>query len=204
MLGKQPYVVVTGPVGAGKSTLVHALARQLNADALLERFDTSPYFAQFFDSPAEWAFKHFVFFLEQSFSDQLSVRGDSFSIQERTTAEHLEVFGSVFRSRGFLTKDDFELLKRLTSSCMSASPNPSLLISIEVSKEESWRRLAERATDAERKIEPGYLDELHDQQRRFLSAWTSSPVLTLSSETHDFRDSSTVSLIADQVMAMHA
>ena len=47
-LEKCRYVVVEGPIGAGKTSLARALADYLDADALLEATEGNPFLSRFY------------------------------------------------------------------------------------------------------------------------------------------------------------
>ena len=42
------YIAVEGPIGVGKTTLTHMLARHLSARVVLEEFDDNPFLREFY------------------------------------------------------------------------------------------------------------------------------------------------------------
>src|SRR2546429_7227675 len=64
-LAKCHYVVIEGPIGAGKTSLAKSLAHHLNADALLEAPDENPFLARFYDDMAHFALPTQLNFLFQ-------------------------------------------------------------------------------------------------------------------------------------------
>ena len=50
------YIVVEGSIGAGKTTLSTMLARDFNAELVLERFADNPFLEKFYKDPEHYAF----------------------------------------------------------------------------------------------------------------------------------------------------
>ena len=51
------YIVIEGPIGAGKTSLARELALRLSADELLEQPDDNPFLARFYDDMARFALR---------------------------------------------------------------------------------------------------------------------------------------------------
>ena len=62
---KYRYVVVEGPIGAGKTSLARRLAQHTGAAALLEKPDENPFLARFYQDPPRHALATQLFFLFQ-------------------------------------------------------------------------------------------------------------------------------------------
>jgi len=59
------YLVVEGPIGAGKTTLARRLASRLSAELLLEQPSENPFLARFYQDMARFALPAQLFFLFQ-------------------------------------------------------------------------------------------------------------------------------------------
>ena len=64
-LAKCRYVVVEGPIGAGKTSLARELAHALHADPLLEQPEDNPFLARFYEDRARFALPTQLTFLFQ-------------------------------------------------------------------------------------------------------------------------------------------
>jgi len=54
-LEKSRYLVIEGPIGAGKTSLARELAARLSAEHLLEQPEDNPFLARFYDDMARFA-----------------------------------------------------------------------------------------------------------------------------------------------------
>lgn len=192
-------VCISGQIGAGKSTLVPALARELGFAALLEREAENPYLTRFYQDPGSWAFKSFLFFFEQSLSDYLPAqRHPHGAVQERPPYEHLEVFGREFHSRGFLSDDDLALFERLLATT-TGDVRPDLLVFLEVDARTALSRLGRRAREAEKGVSLDYLRALERRYMAWVNAWDLSPVLRVDTTRVDMRTPAAIYSVGRQV-----
>ena len=54
-LDRYRYIVVEGPIGAGKTSLTHKLAERLGSDTLLENASDNPFLPRFYQEPKRYA-----------------------------------------------------------------------------------------------------------------------------------------------------
>jgi deoxyadenosine/deoxycytidine kinase len=182
-------IVVSGLIGAGKSTLVNELAPLLGLHALPERATQNPYLKRFYEDPHRWAFHSFIFFLEDTLRGEARACARGIPVmQERMPEEHMEVFGRTFLNRGYLDEQDFELLDRLTDTTGRRRPILRLLLQIDITPELALERIRRRDFPAERAMAIDYLEELVAHHERFVASWSASPVLRVSAMDLDFRD----------------
>jgi len=55
------FIVVAGNIGAGKSTLVELLSRELQLTPFYEPVSENPYLSDFYDDMKRWAFQSQLF-----------------------------------------------------------------------------------------------------------------------------------------------
>jgi deoxyguanosine kinase len=99
LAGKYRYVVVEGPIGAGKTSLARRLAERASAHLLLEQPDENPFLARFYRDSARYALPAQMFFLFQR-------------VQQLAELKQLDLFRSAIVSDFLLEKD--RLFARLT------------------------------------------------------------------------------------------
>ncbi len=192
---------MSGQIGAGKSTLVRALAGELAFEELPEREKENPYLERYYQDPKSWAFKSFLFFFEQSVSDYLRARQHTRgALQERSPYEHLQVFGREFHAKSFLSDDDLALFERLMVTAMHGATTPDLLIHLEVDAATARSRVRRRDRVAERAVSLDYLCALERRYQQFVDAWDLCPVLRLDTVKVDLRTATAVRSVAEQVL----
>ena len=62
------YLAVEGVIGAGKTTLVKMLAKELNAKLLLESFEENAFLPPFYENPERYAFPVEMSFLADRYT----------------------------------------------------------------------------------------------------------------------------------------
>ena len=61
------FITVEGNIGAGKTTLATKLAKDINANLILEEFADNPFLPKFYENPAQYAFPVELFFMAERF-----------------------------------------------------------------------------------------------------------------------------------------
>jgi len=62
---KYRYIVIEGPIGAGKTSLAHVMSERVGGSALLEDPDSNPFLPGFYQDRARYALPTQLFFLFQ-------------------------------------------------------------------------------------------------------------------------------------------
>jgi deoxyguanosine kinase len=183
---KYRYIVVDGPIGAGKTSLALRLATQLGAALLLEKPDENPFLQRFYGDVARYALPTQLFFLFQRIN------------QLRDLAQ-LDMFESVTVSDFLLDKDplfarltlpDAELIlyQQIFDSQSFQAPPPDLVIYLQAPVETLISRVKRRGNAYERSISEEYLAKLADSYSRFFYHYDAAPVLIVNSEHLNFVD----------------
>lgn len=195
------HVAVAGLIGAGKSTFVRNVAPLLGFTAAVEAFEANPYLSRFYDNPTRWGFRNFLWFYGESVRVQAAARRYGPTLQERTVHEHFEVFGREFRSRCYITQEDFQLMRSLVEAVSTLLPPPNLLVFLDVDPNEAKRRVLARNRQIEGSLGNAYLNELHGRYLKFVEGWAYGPVLRLDTHRMDVRQPSGAQQAAREVLA---
>src|SRR5436309_13451898 len=121
-LEKCRYVVIEGPIGAGKTSLARGLAHHLDADALLEAPEQNPLLARFYEDMARYALPTQLNFLLQRV-DQVRRLTQLDLFDGATVADFLVDKVPLF-VRLNLTADEFAPYDTAYSYLKPQTPNP--------------------------------------------------------------------------------
>ncbi len=100
------YIVLAGNIGAGKSTLVHLLSKDLDFTPYFEPVAENPFLKDFYTDMGRWAFHSQVFFLTSRAKAHRELIADQRSVvQDRSLYEDAEVFARNLYLQGAL-KDE--------------------------------------------------------------------------------------------------
>jgi deoxyadenosine/deoxycytidine kinase len=185
-LEKCRYIVVEGPIGAGKTSLAHALARHLRADELLERPDENPFLARFYDDMARYALAAQLTFLFQRV-DQLRGLAQLDLFARPTVADFLFDKDPLF-ARNTLSDDEFALYEKIFLHLKPQVPVPDLVVYLQAPVDTLVSRVHRRGIEFERQMPETYLARLADAYARFFYSYEEAPLLIVNSERLNFVD----------------
>ena len=185
-LDKLRYLVVEGPIGAGKTSLARQLAHHLGGETLLERPDENPFLARFYEDMARYALPTQLTFLFQRV-DQLRGVSQPDLFQRATVADFLLDKDHLF-ARLNLTDAEFMLYEKVWSQLKLEAPVPDLVVYLQAPVETLIERVHRRGAHFERTITAHYLARLADAYSRFFYSYRAAPLLIINSERLNFVD----------------
>jgi deoxyadenosine/deoxycytidine kinase len=178
------YLVVEGPIGVGKTSLVTLLAEQLNGTPILEESENNPFLVRFYRDRRRWAFQTQMFFLLSRYR------------QQEEMAQH-ELFSNVTITDVFLPKDrifaslnltpdELVLYDQIYGLLRSRLPKPDLVIYLHAETDALMRRVKQRGREYEQDMTWEYLDELSRAYNEFFFSYTDTPLLVIQTTDIDF------------------
>jgi len=196
MLDKAHYIVVEGPIGAGKTSLAKRLAERLQAETLFEQAELNPFLGRFYQQPERWGMATQLSFLFQRI-DQLTGLG-TIEGERRVVADFLFDKDRLFAEQN-LAEDELALYRRVHDSLQPTSaPQPDLVIYLQAPPDTLLARINRRGLEAERRITETYLNTRSPNVTRATSISTrprrcSSSIPTSSTRSTATRISSSCS-----------
>jgi deoxyguanosine kinase len=178
------YLVVEGPIGAGKTSLARRLASRLSAEALLEQPGENPFMARFYRDMARYALPTQLFFLfQRARMVEPLKQPDMFS---RPTVADFLLDKDLLFARVTLSGDEFALYQKIYDSLAPQAPAPDLVVYLQAQPGVLAERVRRRAAGFERGISEEYLALLAESYARFFYHYTAAPVLIVNSENLNF------------------
>jgi deoxyadenosine/deoxycytidine kinase len=185
-LHKLRYIVVEGPIGAGKTSLARQLAHHLDGETLLERPEENPFLARFYEDMPRYALPTQLTFLFQRV-DQLRGVSQLDLFQRATVADFLLDKDPLF-ARLNLTDAEFRLYEKVWSQLRLEAPTPDLVIYLQAPVETLIERVHRRGVHFERTITAHYLARIADAYSRYFYGYLDAPLLIVNSERLNFVD----------------
>ena len=186
-LNRYRYVVIEGPIGAGKTSLTHKLAERLSADTLLENASENPFLPRFYQEPKRYALPtqlHFLF--DRSRQLRELAQGDLF--RAGTVSDFLIDKDMLF-ARMNLDDDEFDLYQKVYSDLTLQAPTPDLVIYLQAPIDALQERVRRRGVEFERGMDSNYLQRLANSYSEFFHRYDASPLLIVNTENLNFADS---------------
>ena len=180
------YIVVEGPIGAGKTSLARQLAEHLSADMLLEQPEDNPFLPRFYDDMQRFALPTQLTFLFQRV-DQLRGLTQVDMFREPTVSDFLLDKDPLF-ARLNLSDDEYALYDKVYRHLKPQTPTPDLVIYLQAPVDTLLARVRMRGVGFEQSIPDEYLARLADAYARYFYQYDEAPLLIINSERLNFVD----------------
>jgi deoxyguanosine kinase len=181
---KYRYIVVEGPIGAGKTSLARRLSASLRKQLLLEDPDSNPFLGRFYEDPRRHALATQLFFLFQR-TQQVEGLKQIDLFDRGTVADFILDKDPLFASLT-LSDDELHLYQKIYSHLMPQAPAPDLVIYLQASAETLVERVRKRNVAYERNMSEQYLVRLADAYSRFFYQFSAAPLLIVNSDHLNF------------------
>ena len=183
---KYRYVVVEGPIGAGKTSLARVMGERSGGSLLLEEPDTNPFLPGFYQDRARYALPAQLYFLFQRVK-QVRALNQSDLFTTVTISDFMLEKDPLF-ARATLSDDELALYDQVYASLKPSAPRPDLVIYLQASPETLVERVRQRGVPYERGMTDDYLVRLAEIYARFFYQYDAAPVLIVNSDHLNFVD----------------
>ena len=181
MLEKARYIVVEGPIGAGKTTLARRLADRLSAEVLLENPAANAFLGRFYQNMERWGLPTQIAFLFQR-SEQLARFAQSHDPHKRVVSDFLIDKDPLFAELP-LAEDELQLYRQLYERLKPSVRKPDLVIYLQAQPDILIDRVRKRGVESERKISEPYLQRVAERYATFFHHYDAAPLFIVNAES---------------------
>ncbi|MBI4755582.1 MAG: deoxynucleoside kinase [Betaproteobacteria bacterium] len=174
MLARSRYIVVEGPIGAGKTSLARRLAQRLRCRLLLEEPERNPFLGRFYQDMVRHALPVQLAFLFQRL-EQLEAQQHVDSANSQVVADFLFEKDALFAGL-ILQGDELALYEQIVARLRIPAPTPDLVIYLQAPPEVLMQRVRQRAAEAERPITETYLERVAQRYASFFHHFDAAPL----------------------------
>ena len=162
------FIGIAGLIGAGKTTLAKALGEHLHLDVHYEPVIDNEYLADFYRETARYSFAMQIYLLNRRFQQHQEIiwRGRG-GVQDRTIYEDA-IFAKTLRDLGQMDSRDYETYVSLFRNLSNFMCRPNAIVYLDVTPENSLRRIKQRSRDCESVVGLDYLHRLYDNYEEFV------------------------------------
>jgi deoxyadenosine/deoxycytidine kinase len=177
------FVVVEGPIGVGKTSLVRRLASSLGAEAVLEQAAQNPFLERFYRNPRAGALPTQLYFLFQRAQQIAALKQQDLFAPVRV-ADYLLDKDRLF-ARVTLDEAEYSLYEQVYAKLDIQAPKPDLVVYLQAPVDVLLARISKRGIEYEQHIERQYLERLNEAYARFFHEFEAAPLLIVNAAAID-------------------
>jgi len=183
-LHQKGYIVVEGPLGAGKTSLALLLAERRNGKTILEDTEGNPFLTNFYKDPKRFAFQTQFFFMLRRFQKQEEI--NQIDLFKRVVISDFLFDKDKIFARLTLDDREFGLYEQVFHVLKVRILRPDLVIFLQARTGVLKERIKKRNLDYEKSINLKYLDQINQAFNEFFFHYTETPLLVINASEIDF------------------
>ncbi len=190
-------VSIAGLIGVGKTTLATKLSRRLNAELLLEPYDTNPFLSRVYAGRQDLALHSQLYFLLNRV-EQLNPA--NFLLAQMLFTDYVFEKDLIY-ARQLLDADQLCVYEKLYPLCPENVTKPVLVVYLRDNAEDCLDRIHQRNRPYEQKIDTYFLSQLDAAYEQLFAQWTACPIIRISKSEFDCTRPDDVDYLITQINA---
>jgi deoxyadenosine/deoxycytidine kinase len=178
------YIVVEGPIGVGKTSLVQMLGEEFASRVILEKAAENPFLPKFYTNQSSFAFQTQMFFLLSRYQQQRELAQQELFSQS-VICDYLFAKDRIFASVN-LDDDELTLYQQIYSLLDERIAKPDLVIYLQSPTDVLQQRIRMRGRSYEREISREYVEAVNEAYNRYFFSYDESPLLIINTSEVDF------------------
>ena len=197
------FIIVSGNIGSGKSSLTTLLSRQLGWKPFYEVVESNPYLEDFYYDMKKWSFHLQVFFLSKRFQHHQNIVNDPSSVvQDRSIYEDVNIFAKNLYRQGLMNFRDYHNYSELFRIMVNFLSPPDLIVYLQASIPTLMNRISLRGRYYEKKISREYLEQLNTFYEEWVADFKICPILKIPTDDLDFVEKPDhLQMISEKILA---
>jgi len=147
--GENMRIGIIGPIGSGKSTLVHLLSSYYNVPMVKEPVENSPFLPLFYADKKRFALVSQSAFYSELFLSLWKTKDEPFVICDSTMFSNL-VFAELLKMEGMMTDEEVELTYKIADAHMKLIPDLDIHIVLVRNEESLFDNIRKRSRTLEK------------------------------------------------------
>jgi deoxyadenosine kinase len=187
-------IVLSGPIGAGKSSLTSILAEHLGTQAFYEGVDNNPVLPLYYQDMKRYTFLLNIYLLNHRLAQINQAIKEKNSVSDRSIYEDA-LFFKMNAENSVADPTEFQIYDSLLENMLEDTPGnpskkPDLLIYIHVSLDTMLTRIKKRGRSYEQISTDPSLKDYYSRLLNYYEPWyenySASPKMSIDGDTFDF------------------
>ncbi|MBI5207858.1 MAG: deoxynucleoside kinase [Candidatus Firestonebacteria bacterium] len=178
------FIAIEGPIGVGKTTLVHLLSGMFNAREVLEVVEDNPFLENFYKNMHHYAFQTQIFFLLSRYK-QLEELLQPELFENMVITDYILDKDKIF-AMVTLDEDELAMYNHIYPLLDKRIPSPDLVIYLQASTDVLWERIKRRNRHFEKNITKEYLKEINQAYDKYFFNYIQTPLLVINTNDVDY------------------
>ena len=178
-------IIVDGPVGVGKTSLMDVLIEEFGLTPFIEPVSDNPLLDRFYHNRKRYSFPLQIFFLNKRFGMLKEAARCDNAIMDRSIYGDV-IFARLLNRGGDMEDEEYALYKELLANMLEHVKPPKLMIYLETSVDSVIKKIIKRGRDYEQIVEREYWENLNNEYQDYFRHYNISPLLKINVEDLDF------------------